>query len=70
MDSPIDITMHVIGWNKKGIIGFMHGGGYLTYLGVPDEETFNKIKKIYPTISDKTLKEVNKAQGSQKMQTL
>lgn len=73
MADNMSITMHVIGWNKKGVIGFMQGGGYLTYLGIPKEkEVIENIKKIYPFISDKTLKEVNKAQkgDSQDLQTL
>jgi hypothetical protein len=61
---PINITLHVIGWNKKGVIGFVHGSQMLSYL-FPDEETFERVKKIYPKIADKTVKEINKTRNLQ-----
>lgn len=63
---PINITLHVVGWNRKGVIGFVHGSQMLSYL-IPDEETFEKVKKIYPKITDKTVKGVNR---TRKIQTI
>jgi hypothetical protein len=59
---PINITLHVVGWNKKGVIGFVHGSQMLSYL-IPDEDTFEKVKKTYPKIPDKTVQEVNRTRN-------
>lgn len=61
---PINITLHVVGWNKKGVIGFVHGSQMLSYL-LPDSETFEKVKSMYPKITDKTVKEVNRTRNLQ-----
>ena len=65
MEPTVDILMHVIGWNEKGVIGFMDQGTFLNYCNVSDEK-FEEIKKIFPYISEETRQNVNKYQEGKK----
>ena len=56
MADYVTITINVIGYNEKGLIGFMTGGEHLTYLDLPsDDEDF----KDLPYISEEDVEAVN-----------
>lgn len=67
MSGYMDISMHLIGWNEKGPIGFEVGGRYLSYLSMPDdEEEMDAIKEQWPYISPEMVRDVNKYQDDHK----
>lgn len=55
-DDYLNIPMCAIGYNEKGIIAFMVGGEYLTYLDLPETEDY---KEKLPYISDEDVKAIN-----------
>lgn len=53
------IPLRLIGYNEKGLIGFMLGGNHLSYLDdIDNTEEAGKAMNL-PYISDETVKEVN-----------
>ena len=52
----VDIPMVAIGYNENGIVAFMIGGKYLTYLDLPETD---KYKEELPYISDEDVKAIN-----------
>ncbi len=64
MDNYCEIPMILLGYNEKGLIGFMQGGNHLSYvLDYPKEyysvEHYADVHSL-PYISPDTVREVNK----------
>ena len=60
MGQTVGIPLRLLGYNEKGLIGFMLGGRHLSYLNdVENPEEAGKAMNL-PYISDETVKEVNK----------
>lgn len=55
----VDVEVHVLGWNEKGLIGFMHGGKYLTYVEGPDNIEEFALQHDIPRIENDMVREVN-----------
>ena len=56
----LQIQLHIIGYNKKGLIGFIHGGSILTYIEKP-ENGDDLIEQMHiPYVTDADVKAVNK----------
>ena len=52
----VTIPINVIGYNEKGLIGFMTGGEHLTYLDLPSDD--ERLKDL-PYISEEDVEAVN-----------
>lgn len=59
-DSIVHVCFHAIGYNKKGLIGFVTGGTMLTYMEMVDENKKLVEEKHLPYILDSYVKDTNR----------
>lgn len=59
-ESAMTVCFHAIGYNKKGVIGFVTGGTKLTYMEMTEENKAMVEKNGLPYILDKLVKETNR----------
>ena len=59
-DNSIGVSFHVLGYNKKGLVGFVTGGTKLTYMEITDANK-NCIEEMHlPYILDIYVQSTNK----------